>query len=625
MGIELTLLWIIASIMSCWCFSVIVRTLSDWVATKRKRLAPQYNKKSKWIALAVFVLCAATAYFTASYAIELESEYSYDATGISTPIGIVSASVCVFAGFLIVWGLIGDRARGRIRCPRCWYDMSAAQNLTCPECGNEAKNQRAFTKSRRPKWPFVLAAFFLSTGGYTFSVSQRVVDTGEWLAVVPTWFLMLGWERLPENWIYNNWDSNAAMYYSCLEDRLESSSGDWGTTRQNAWFGNRLLRGMLTSPEDRWDPIRIALVQSASHDMTHNSNNEWKGLPLKTDELYKLSAADMIDAVTTSNPSKLHIRIMELMEYGDESNPYSIARNLIREKMIQQDEEIDYKLLDKQTVQYCSELLHDFKHTIRSDGFKLNLIHNYDGRNYTAYTIAIDSGITTDLYAIYFDSCPHEDHSDLRNRSFALAMLTQGFSDEELNEFFRFLTERIRTDDPDTLLLALNTLTFCQRLTPLNSRTPVDEYHEAVQAALDARGRSDDLVDPSEDWYTSVQELVLRIISHDDMSGIISFPLISEQLKVDPSLAPNLYFIDSLQYEIEVVGLWIEYFGEFVNSTDPEVQNWIISNLPEQLGSEFDEQIDQIAVRFLDHPDEDLRELAEYKLKARLADFLIDH
>ena len=29
------------------------------------------------------------------------------------------------------WGLFGDRARGRRRCPRCWHDLSHTPGMTC--------------------------------------------------------------------------------------------------------------------------------------------------------------------------------------------------------------------------------------------------------------------------------------------------------------------------------------------------------------------------------------------------------------------------------------------------------------------------------------------------------------
>ena len=151
MEFELTVLWSIASLMACWCFSVIVRTVSDWIAKKRNRLSPQYSKKSKRIALVVFVLCGLTTALLVYQAVQLESDFDYERTAMTTPIGAVSASVCLFACFLIIWGIIGDRARGRLRCPRCWYDMQGGAGLVCPECGHEAKSAVAFSRSRRPK------------------------------------------------------------------------------------------------------------------------------------------------------------------------------------------------------------------------------------------------------------------------------------------------------------------------------------------------------------------------------------------------------------------------------------------------------------------------------------------
>ena len=50
---------------------------------------------------------------------------------------------------LAVSGLFGDRARGRPRCPRCWFDMSGSPSLTCGECGRTARSARDLRRTRR--------------------------------------------------------------------------------------------------------------------------------------------------------------------------------------------------------------------------------------------------------------------------------------------------------------------------------------------------------------------------------------------------------------------------------------------------------------------------------------------
>ena len=52
---------------------------------------------------------------------------------------------------LLYWGLWGDRAKGKLLCPKCWYDMSGsfeAGKLVCPECGVTQK-----TLPIPPHWP----------------------------------------------------------------------------------------------------------------------------------------------------------------------------------------------------------------------------------------------------------------------------------------------------------------------------------------------------------------------------------------------------------------------------------------------------------------------------------------
>ena len=60
------------------------------------------------------------------------------------------------------WGLFGDGARGRRRCPRCWHDLSHTPGMTCSECGYTARRERAFYRARRRLLPTVAGALIAS-------------------------------------------------------------------------------------------------------------------------------------------------------------------------------------------------------------------------------------------------------------------------------------------------------------------------------------------------------------------------------------------------------------------------------------------------------------------------------
>ena len=74
------------------------------------------------------------------------------------------------------WGLFGDRARGRRRCPRCWYDLSFSSGRTCPECGHTANTERSLFRNRRRLTAAMLAA--LAADGETLLNRVYHLDRG---------------------------------------------------------------------------------------------------------------------------------------------------------------------------------------------------------------------------------------------------------------------------------------------------------------------------------------------------------------------------------------------------------------------------------------------------------------
>ena len=77
------------------------------------------------------------------------------------------------------WGLFGDRARGRRRCPRCWHDLSHTPGMTCSECGYTAKQERTFIRTRRRLLPTVVGVVMASvaaTWGIELLQRQGVIS-----------------------------------------------------------------------------------------------------------------------------------------------------------------------------------------------------------------------------------------------------------------------------------------------------------------------------------------------------------------------------------------------------------------------------------------------------------------
>jgi len=112
-------------------------------------------------------------------------------------------TVLLFLGAiaLLYWGLWGDRSKGRMRCPKCWYDMSGsfvAGKLVCPECGKDAGGEKRLKKNHVRLWAMVVAVvlvtphFYCSYVWYGWRTEQNAATEIEnlegqvgWKPVVP--------------------------------------------------------------------------------------------------------------------------------------------------------------------------------------------------------------------------------------------------------------------------------------------------------------------------------------------------------------------------------------------------------------------------------------------------------
>jgi DNA-directed RNA polymerase subunit RPC12/RpoP len=91
--------------------------------------------------------------------------------------------VVVLVGAVVgLWAVFGDPARGRVRCARCWYDLSGAGTspVVCPECGKLTTKARQLRRSRR-RWRVAIAALMMTIGVWW---ADAIVRNG-FIATVP--------------------------------------------------------------------------------------------------------------------------------------------------------------------------------------------------------------------------------------------------------------------------------------------------------------------------------------------------------------------------------------------------------------------------------------------------------
>lgn len=334
MDILIVVCVVISSVLLCWCFSLILRLISDIIARRSNKLRAEYQRyhlRNACIAIAITFVSSVGFGWSA---VQLYASHG-DLVNDGHVVLAVSFCLVVFATLLGIWAFIGDRSRGRLRCPHCWYDMAGLDTSRCPECGEDVKSSKHLHKSRRVKWPIVPVVLFLSFATYGFISAPHVDDT-DYFALVPTWLLMLGWEHLPDEWIFESWTTNN----SSLSDRLGEGYSDnpWMSDVRSRAFGEKLSKGLLTDSTKRWNPRRLILIDRTRFLLTHNrvdgGDDQWIGPPIDASELLRLSTQDIIAAFQAATPSQEQVRIrsVEISRgrfgfYYD--SPYGIAKDWI--------------------------------------------------------------------------------------------------------------------------------------------------------------------------------------------------------------------------------------------------------------------------------------------------------
>lgn len=110
----------------------------------------------------------------------------------------------------------GDRARGRRRCPRCWYAMTGVPGTVCPECGRDAHSERRLFRPQRRRRLLAVLLVPLLAGALVWSAG--FFRRGDWPQRIPTTIIAIAypvidpgshlreelddriWGRMPEDW-----------------------------------------------------------------------------------------------------------------------------------------------------------------------------------------------------------------------------------------------------------------------------------------------------------------------------------------------------------------------------------------------------------------------------------------
>lgn len=101
---------------------------------------------------------------------------------------IPAALLAALGLFGLYCSLFKSRAKGRLRCPKCWYDMAGTTPpATCPECGRTAATTADLQRTRRHWW-YALAALLLIAP--LTVVFARLHAAKAYYAVMPKWKLV---------------------------------------------------------------------------------------------------------------------------------------------------------------------------------------------------------------------------------------------------------------------------------------------------------------------------------------------------------------------------------------------------------------------------------------------------
>ncbi|MCH7545887.1 MAG: hypothetical protein IID30_05725 [Planctomycetes bacterium] len=171
---------------------------------------------------------------------------------------------------LAYWSLLHDRARGRRRCPKCWYDMSSPgpDPLTCPECGRIAKSEKKLFKTQR-RWGWAIVALFFFIGAISLSLTPQVKREG-WLSIVPRRGLILS--------LFFTDDYNVTVW-TYINSQRRSDQKLWDMVLGRCIRGDRNARPVSEAWKRKYGTLINLFKSSRTKQFDPDLEAEWLTLP----------------------------------------------------------------------------------------------------------------------------------------------------------------------------------------------------------------------------------------------------------------------------------------------------------------------------------------------------------
>lgn len=591
-------LWVLCSMLACWCFSLAVRWYSDGRARRLERLKSQYSPRSRLIAAVLMVVCLLGS-VVAGVGADLLTKHGMVGGVRLTSFGAIGLGMLLFSCFLVVWALVGDRSRGRLRCPRCWYDMSDSDGRPCPECGKEISEARQLTRTRRPKWAFVVALMFLLVGlaGLGFNSKFRA---GGVASFMPHEMLVSAWDRVPDAWIY---DTGIGREQDNLVNRIYSNRI---SIEQRRVLATSVIDSMISDPMNRWEVRRMTLLHAIMRKELWADDDPQRSIWVPGDDrlgtLYTLCFADQLAYLNRDIKPLDDADFEMLLEDAILSQGYfthSIVRLwLLADETARPENAYSFNQnFSPEQVRVLRGRLGEIVDELRAT----RDVSGYSDSDFGIYSIQSQLEMESGILAERSDTLMDLYEANPANASSQL--LTAIYYSIRSNPDQEAWKPRIRSwlldGDIDLRLAALKSIVSVLGFSywsPWHHNEPV---HVEFIDLIREHALGDDRFKEHKYNDEYVSEVAANTILQIDGTGAESFPILRDRLLASDLLGP---YPEDMQYFLanardERLRNWVETFEPQIDHAEPRVRLWIARSLPKARGTAMDDRLDAMIIQ----------------------------